>query len=159
MSLCHEWKSSNSLNTHSRTSEGHKKLKSNFNFKKTRHIFPFDSNELRPLLNLYISLLTSIFFLMQKDQIKLLFLLFRQKAQLLFNTNRNVLRGIFYELDIKLGTLGHWTIAESLIEWKWPPRYNGNIVESGVKHHKPKFLTLIGWIQWWFWMFPPPIVQ
>jgi hypothetical protein len=44
---------------------------------------------------------------MQKDQIKLLFLLFRQKAQLLFNTNRNVLRGIFYELDIKLGTLGH----------------------------------------------------
>ena len=42
---------------------------------------------------------------MQKDQIKLLFLLFRQKAQLLFNKNRNVLRGIFYALNIKLGTL------------------------------------------------------
>ena len=42
---------------------------------------------------------------MQKDQIKLLVLLFRRKAQLLFNKNRNVLRGIFYELNIKLGTL------------------------------------------------------
>jgi hypothetical protein len=23
-------------------------------------------------------------------------------------------------------------------QWNWPPRYNWNIVESGVKHHKPK---------------------
>ena len=28
-------------------------------------------------------------------------------------------------------------------QWNWPPRYNYNIVESGVKHHKPNEANLI----------------
>jgi hypothetical protein len=27
-----------------------------------------------------------------------------------------------------------------LHQWNWPPRYNWNIVESGVKHHKPSLI-------------------
>ena len=30
-----------------------------------------------------------------------------------------------------------WLATGFLHQLKWPPRYNWNIVESGVKHHKP----------------------
>ena len=29
-----------------------------------------------------------------------------------------------------------------LHQWNWPPRYNWNIVESGIKHHKPNLLCM-----------------
>ena len=32
--------------------------------------------------------------------------------------------------------------AGFLHQWNWPPRYNWNIVESGVKHHDPSPLSI-----------------
>jgi hypothetical protein len=29
-----------------------------------------------------------------------------------------------------------------LNQYNWPPRYNWNIVESGIKHHKPKPIVI-----------------
>ena len=43
-----------------------------------------------------------------------------------------------------------------LHQLNWPPRYNWNIVESGIKHHKPQptkyNLVLFFYLFWWEWI-------
>jgi hypothetical protein len=45
---------------------------------------------------------------------------------------------------------GRWFSPVSSTNKTWPPRYNWNIVESGVKHHDPNTITLNIHFSYWF---------